>query len=181
MIGTRLKMATQLLDSSWATFRIFAHANELHIKIVSENHSFKYSTSAFISTINHQEVNKVSCSGEGCQHYIDLKCPYSDSKSNHTEYNEPESISSTSENKTGYYWLFYVMVSLVVVACLLLFIWRNERQKFRIRWWRHSQNVRRMGRDSCQAECTNEVSTGIGTMSSLAFPNPAYDATGDCD
>ena len=95
-------------------------------------------------------------------------------KSNHTEVLEPDSISNISNNNTVYYWMFYLVVSLVVVACLLLFIWRNERQKFRMRWWRHSQNVRRITSASVQEGRSSQAD---GT--SLAISNPAYDETGD--
>lgn len=78
MMLSPLNTATQLAHSSWGTFRISAHAKELQINVVSESHSFKYSTSVFVNTIHHQEVNKVSCIGRGCDYYIDLKCLYKD-------------------------------------------------------------------------------------------------------
>lgn len=185
MMGSLLHMATHLPDSSWVTLRILAHNKKLEMKIESETPSVKYSTSAMASTTHHQNVNKVSCHGEGCASYIDLKCRYSDSKSNHTEPHKPESITTTSDKKV-YYWVFYVVVSLLVLACLLFLTWRNERQKFRMRWWRHSQTVRRMTslsvqeEDSRQAEGTNETGEWrSGT--NLAISNPAYDKRGDSE
>lgn len=72
-----LNMAALLPDSTWATLKIMARHKELELKVNSEIHSTKYSSSALLATTHHIHVSKVTCSSPKCNSFIDLQCLYS--------------------------------------------------------------------------------------------------------
>lgn len=74
-------------------------------------------------------------------------------KSNYTkEKNNHALEEGSSAHREAYYWVLYVAMTLLVVACLLFFVWRNERNKFRERWSTHSRAVRLGSTISTQEE-----------------------------
>lgn len=57
-----------------------------------------------------------------------------------------------STSSSPYHWALYAVIALLVVVCLLFFVWWNERNKFRIRWMRHSQAVRQAAASNTDQE-----------------------------
>ncbi|KAG0710152.1 hypothetical protein GWK47_023397 [Chionoecetes opilio] len=177
-----ISTAALLPDSVWASLTIVAQHNmKLELKIESKTRWNTYSTRASLNITHHLHVSQVVCSGQGCDSYIDLQCRYGKNKHN----NKPKAArnKSTSDHAV-YYWTLYVLMTFLVMACLLFLVWRNERNKFRTRWSRHSQVVRTATtsvdreENSLQDAERREVVVWLpGTNDGHC--NLAYDATGD--
>lgn len=81
----------------------------------------------------------------------------------------PEVIP-TPNRSNSYYWAFYAAISLLLAVCLLFFVWRNERNRFRTRWLRHAQAVRQAAASSTsQEEDTPQIEV---TTDAVAWKKP---------
>lgn len=186
MAMSKLETAALLPDSSWAALKIAIRSKKLELRAHSEVDSINYTTIALLHLTQAMEVDTVSCSGRECR-LVDLQCLNTKRSDSDKDDHTPEVKPTPSSGKASYYWAFYAVISLLVTVCLLFFIWRNERNKFRNRWLRHAQSMRHATASSTsqegntpQTEVTSDAVAWkkSGTHCAFAYKGPCI---GDSD